>query len=293
MPSLHDIEKEAVRIKYLRELCNYTNRNVIAYFSNWLSYDCFGDLYVNDNDLNGLMSAVYNLDRRKGLDLILHTPGGNPDATEAIVIYLRKMFGEDIRAIVPHLAMSAGTMLACSCKEIIMSKHSFLSPIDPQFGNNSAYDIVSEFDEAYIDIQSDPSMINYWSLRLGQAPLALYKMCQDAIALSSELAKEWLETNMLKNEIHKAGEVVDKLNEHDKSKTHGRHYDIETCKGFGLTVQALEDDPRLQDLVLSVHHSYMVLFSGAPIAKIIENHNGIGQITKGAVGILLNPAAPF
>ena len=42
------------------------------------------------------------------------------------------MFGTDIRAIVPQLALSAGTMVALACKEIIMGKHSSLGPIDPQ-----------------------------------------------------------------------------------------------------------------------------------------------------------------
>jgi ClpP class serine protease len=54
----------------------------------------------------GFMTAVNKLDKSKGLDLILHTPGGEINATEQIVFYLRKIFKGDIRAIVPHLAMS-------------------------------------------------------------------------------------------------------------------------------------------------------------------------------------------
>ena len=30
------------------------------------------------------------------------------------------------------MAMSGGTMIACSCKEILMGKHSSLGPVDPQ-----------------------------------------------------------------------------------------------------------------------------------------------------------------
>ena len=36
--------------------------------------------------------------------------------------YLRAMWSTDIRAVIPQLAMSAGTMIACSCKEIVMGK---------------------------------------------------------------------------------------------------------------------------------------------------------------------------
>ena len=78
------------------------------------------------------MLCIHKLDRSKGLDLILHTPGGSGAATESLVNYLHQMFGNDIRAFVPQLAMSAGTILACSCKEIYMGKHSNLGLVDPQ-----------------------------------------------------------------------------------------------------------------------------------------------------------------
>ena len=80
------------------------------------------------------MSTVYKMDKTKGLDLFLHTPGGDATAVESIVKYLQCVFGKNIIAIVPQMAMSAGTMLACSCKKIIMGKHSSLGPIDPQYG---------------------------------------------------------------------------------------------------------------------------------------------------------------
>lgn len=60
------------------------------------------------------------LKSKYGLDLILHTHGGQIAATESIVHYLRSIFGNNIRAFIPQLAMSAGTMIALSCKEIIM-----------------------------------------------------------------------------------------------------------------------------------------------------------------------------
>ena len=67
----------------------------------------------------------------KNLDLILHSPGGSPEAAEGIVSYLRSRF-QNIRVIVPELAMSAATMISCAANEIVMGKHSFLGPIDPQ-----------------------------------------------------------------------------------------------------------------------------------------------------------------
>ena len=106
----------SVRRKYLRMLHDKTGRNTIAYYSGFFSKQKIEGLSINDQDKNGFMLCVHDVDKTKGLDLILHTPGGSISATESIVHYLRHMFGSDIRAIIPQISMSAGTMLACSCK---------------------------------------------------------------------------------------------------------------------------------------------------------------------------------
>ena len=142
MPGWNDVLKEiqniaspldAVRRKYTRNLFNKTKRNVICYYSGWLQKPNVQGADISDVDKNGFMNAIHGLDRSKGLDLLLHTPGGGVAATESIVDYLRQMFGTDIRAIVPQIAMSAGTMIACSCKSIVLGKDSHLGPVDPQF----------------------------------------------------------------------------------------------------------------------------------------------------------------
>ncbi len=107
---------DVVRREYLKKLFNHTSRNIIAYYSGFLSKPGIAQSDINDEDKNGFMMAVHKLDRSKGLDLILHTPGGDIAATQSIVNYLHKMFNNDIRAIIPQIAMSAGTMIACSCR---------------------------------------------------------------------------------------------------------------------------------------------------------------------------------
>src|SRR5713101_3291427 len=98
-----------VRLKYLKKLQEKTGRNVIAYYSGWLSKPTMALSEINDEDKTGIMTTVHKLDRSLGLDIILHTPGGGIAATQSIVSYLQKMFGRDIRAFIPQLAMSAGT----------------------------------------------------------------------------------------------------------------------------------------------------------------------------------------
>ncbi len=122
---------DTVRRKYLKRLYLHTKRNTLAYYSGWLSKPGGFESGLSDYDKNGFMTTIHELDRSKGLDLILHTPGGLVSATESIVDYLHRMFGDNIRAIIPQLAMSGGTMIACACKEIIMGEQSNLGPIDP------------------------------------------------------------------------------------------------------------------------------------------------------------------
>src|SRR5262249_3211711 len=143
---------------------------------------------INDEDKNGFMMAVHKLDRTKGLDLILHTPGGDIAATESIVDYLRQMFGKDMRAIVPQIAMSAGTMLACSCKKILMTKHSNLGPIDPHLSNIPAQGVIDEFNRAYKEIYNDGNIdgakIAVWQPILSYYRPAFLAQCENAIKWS-------------------------------------------------------------------------------------------------------------
>lgn len=119
MPSPYD----AVRREYISRLSACTGRNTILYYSAWLQKSLMAngsfDFGINDNDKTGFMTCIYKMDKSKGLDLILHTPGGDISATESLVVYLKSIFGNDIRVIVPQMAMSAGTMIACCAKEII------------------------------------------------------------------------------------------------------------------------------------------------------------------------------
>ena len=156
---------DSVRRANLKKLSNITGRNVIAYYSGWLTKPNVPSADITDSDMTGFMNAVKGLDCSKGLDLILHTPGGSPAATEAIVNYLRAKFDNNIRAIVPQLALSAGTMLACSCKEIVMGKQSSLGPIDPQFNGIPAYNIKSEFEEAKKDLADNQGNYAYWKIK--------------------------------------------------------------------------------------------------------------------------------
>ncbi len=263
-----------VRLKYLEELSKYTHRNTIAYYSSWLNKPHADNLDINDSDMNGFMNCVHELDCQIGLDLILHTPGGDPSAAEIIVHYLREKFNNDIRIIVPQLAMSAGTMIACAGKEIIMGRQSSLGPIDPQFNGIPAYNIRQEFEEAKEDLKDHPENAQYWAIKLQQYPAAFMKTAIDAMNLSEDLVRQWLGTCMFnENDDGVIDSIVSTLSNHDMSKIHGRHLTADYCKGIGLKVVMMEDDNELQDKILSVHHAYMITLDATSTIKVIENQN--------------------
>jgi len=275
--STHDI----VRREYLRSLSALTKRNVITYYSGWLQKPDMPAAAVNDADKNGFMTVIHGMDRTKGLDLVLHTPGGDTAATESLVDYLRSMFGTDIRAIVPQLAMSAGTMIACACKRIVMGKHSSLGPIDPQFHGLPAHGIVEEFQTAFKEIQRDTSKIPLWQPIIAKYHPTLVGECEKAIQWANEMTKEWLVSGMFKGEKdadRKADSILKELADHALTKSHARHLSVAKCKALGLYVEDLEEDQKQQDAVLSLHHACIHTLSATPAFKLIENQEGIAYI---------------
>lgn len=269
---------DILRRKYVSELARYTKRNVICYYSGWLQKPELGAASaVNDIDKNGLMTTINGLDTAKGLDLILHTPGGDTAATESIVDYLWSKFQGDIRCFVPQMAMSAGTMIACSCREVWMGRQSSLGPIDPQFGSIPAHAVIEEFDRAIREVQLNPATAPVWQVLLSKYPPAFVGECQKAITWSSTLAESWLRRNMLagrEDQDARVSTVLRELVDHSVSLAHNRHLSADKCREIGLEVRSLESDQKLQDRVLSIHHIYMHTLSSTGAFKIIENQSG-------------------
>lgn len=276
---------DIVRRKYLKQLSTYTGRNTIAYYSGWLqknTKELQKVLGINDYDKNGFMAAINGLDTSKGLDLILHTPGGEVAATESIIDYLLKKF-DDLRVIVPQLAMSAGTMIACSSDRILMGKQSSLGPIDPQYGGLPAHGVLEEFQKAYKEIKKDQTKIFVWRPILEKYNPTLLGECEKSIAWAEQIVEKNLKKRMFKTEnsrvrASKIKRIKKELGDHSVNLSHSRHISAEKCKELGLKIEMMEEDNKLQDLVLTVHHCFIHTLSGTPAFKIIENNKGVALV---------------
>ena len=92
------------------------------------------------------------------IDLILHTPGGLVLAAEQIARALQRHPAK-VTVLVPHYAMSGGTMICLAADEIMMDENAVLGPVDPQLGEYPAASIVGAVREKGKDKVSDRTLI--------------------------------------------------------------------------------------------------------------------------------------
>jgi hypothetical protein len=289
-----------VRRKYLVLLHQHTKRASILYATKWTQPDPNVSpqlVSIADEDLQGLMEVIPGISE-SNLDLILHSPGGSLDAVEALVLYLRSKFNH-IRVIVPQLAMSAATMIACAADEIVLGKHSFLGPIDPQLILNTplgqrmvpAENILEQFEQAKKECQ-DPLKLGAWLPMLNQYGPDLLVSCEEARVLSKDLVRGWLESWMFNADRDgktKARTIADWLSAHSDFKSHGRHIPRQELEQKGLKIVPLEKDQSLQDLVLSVFHATTHTFNVTGAVKILENHLGKAFIKQAQAQAMFVP----
>lgn len=284
-----NISQDNIRRKYIKKLSSYTKRDTIiymtAYTTNKMSIISPASVQIVGGDIHGFMSALNNL-KNENLDLIIHSPGGSAEAAEQIVNYLRSKY-KHIRAIVPQNAMSAATMIACACDEIIMGKHSAIGPIDPQitfptttgFFTAPAHSLLKEFEQAKNEIQNNPSSAPIWVSKLQTLPHGILNICDNTIKRSINLVKNWLTSYMFKDDEdreNKSDSIASWLGAADTHKSHGRPIPLEECVNKGLKIVKLEDDQQLQEKILSVFHSSIVTIEITNCVKFIENQNGKG-----------------
>lgn len=282
LPSSVDV----VRKRYLSQLSAHTNRNTFLYASCWLQKSQIpGELMmVHQSDMDGFLEAVKGVDTSKGLDLILHSPGGSPEAAEQIVNYLRQKFN-DIRVIVPMMAMSAATMMACAANRVILARHSTLGPTDPQMNIRTntgelrmmpVHALKADFHSAEEAAAQGDGKYAAWAPITGQYPPGLLTLCDSSLALTKELVETWLADYMFNGEkdantkATKLASYLAKSSHH----THGRPLMRDQLRAEGLLVDDLEDDGTLQDLVMSVYHATTHTLGGTNAVKIIENDMG-------------------
>jgi len=265
---------------YINEMYSLTNRTTICYMTAFSVIkppvpSAFHSII--DQDMQGFMTCSSNCEK-DSLDLILHTPGGDYEATKRIINYLHESF-KNIRVFIPHLAMSGGTLIACASDEIYMGPYSSLGPTDPQVFLNNNYvpvsAIIEEFRMAFDEVSSDPNKALLWNERLKQISFGRIKAAENMDKNSLKYLKELLKRRNCKNlkdsEIH---ELAEFLNSGKKHSSHGRGISLNDAIDMKLNVKNLRIDKNLEDKVLSIYHAASILFEKTLVQKIIINQLG-------------------
>lgn len=90
--------------------------------------------YIDIDDSEEVLRAIRSAQKDVPIDIILHTPGGLALAATQIAMAL-KAHPAKKTVLVPHYAMSGGTLIAMASDEIVMDPHAALGPVDPQLGD--------------------------------------------------------------------------------------------------------------------------------------------------------------
>lgn len=114
--------------------------------------------YIDIEDSERLLRAIELTDPEMPLDVVLHTPGGLVLASLQIASALAKHKGP-VRVIVPHHAMSGGTLIALAADEILMSANAVLGPLDPQIGQFPAASILAAVERKPVSRVDDETLI--------------------------------------------------------------------------------------------------------------------------------------
>jgi hypothetical protein len=213
-----------VRRQKINALSTIAGRPLVLYATACLTGKPIPELLlmIEPNDKLGILEVTTKIPS-DNLDVLIHSPGGMPDATAAIVELLRDKFTH-IRFIVPFFAKSAATMLALSGNEILMTSAAELGPIDPQMPvvlpngvrmYSPAYALKRQYERAQDEVNGDPSKMAGWIATLSH-PSRLIE-CELAIDQAKSYAKKWLAAYMLSGHTNASAiseDIAEYLSDH-------------------------------------------------------------------------------
>jgi ClpP class serine protease len=137
LPRLFRLRRDRHRRELIRQLEKQRDSRVITLIHRQETVSLLGlpfGRYIDIDDSEQLLRAIRMTPPDMAIDLILHTPGGLVLASDQIAYALKRHAGK-VTVIVPHYAMSGGTLVALAADEILMDPDAVLGPVDPQLGS--------------------------------------------------------------------------------------------------------------------------------------------------------------
>ncbi|WP_457750672.1 SDH family Clp fold serine proteinase [Thermococcus sp.] len=160
-PQMQYRSLQIARAKVLRRLSQKRGSTVITMIHRQESIGLFGIpfyKFISVEDSEEVLRAIRMAPKDKPIDLIIHTPGGLVLAATQIAKALHD-HPVETRVIVPHYAMSGGTLIALAADKIIMDEHAVLGPVDPQLGQYPGPSIIRAVEKKGVEKVDDQTLI--------------------------------------------------------------------------------------------------------------------------------------
>ncbi len=164
-PRLRQQALDRSRRNELLALGRKRNSNVITIIHRQETLSLFGlpiARYIDIDDSEAVLRAIRLTPKETPIDIIVHTPGGIALAATQIA-YALNAHPAKTTVMVPHYAMSGGTLIALAADEIYMDPHAVLGPVDPQLGDATgsypATSILKVVEKKKIDEIDDKTLI--------------------------------------------------------------------------------------------------------------------------------------
>lgn len=152
---------EATRQRLIRKIERERQSRVILMIHRQETMSFFGFpimRYITIEDAERVIRAIQLTDPDVPIDFVVHTPGGLVLASLQIARALAR-HKAPVRVIVPHYAMSGGTLIALAADEIVMGEHAVLGPVDPQIGQYPAASILKAVEKKDVNKLDDQTLI--------------------------------------------------------------------------------------------------------------------------------------
>jgi len=114
--------------------------------------------FIDVEDSEQVLRAIRLTPDTVPIDLVAHTPGGLVLASEQIARALHRHPAK-VTVLVPHYAMSGGTLLALAADEIVMDENAVLGPVDPQVGQWPAASVIAVAESKPLERVNDETLI--------------------------------------------------------------------------------------------------------------------------------------
>ena len=161
LPAVQKSRLQGARRSAFQKIERTRKSRVIALIHRQESVSFFGvpiSRYIDIEDSEQILRAIRLTPPDMPIDLILHTPGGLVLAAEQIANALLR-HEAPVTVMVPHYAMSGGTLLALASDQILMDRNAVLGPVDPQLGSMPAAGYLEVLNRKDINRISDETVL--------------------------------------------------------------------------------------------------------------------------------------